>query len=317
MIRLAPWLLSTGCWVTGAEIATKLGTPDVPVDSEVAVETDDTEVSSETDDTEASSETDDTELARLPCADVDAGTRSGRVATGDLVGATNNHHARCVLSPGAVDVAVAWTAPVAGCWRLDTQGSTFDTVLTLFGECGGDALTCDDDGFDVTTGASAVTRRFALGESALAVIDALGPSGDWQLNATPTTQLVPDIDAGSAFGDQPMAAGDTTTSDTTLNPSDPADCPFPSGRDVLVRWVAPSAGRWRFELYSDFDASLALYGRCDARPRRCVDGEELFAPEVIEAYLFAGEDVVIRVAGFDPQLIDAYAGPFQLYVDLL
>lgn len=52
----------------------------------------------------------------------------------------------CVAPSGAADVAFAWTAPYAGFFDVSTEGSTFDTVLSIRrGACDGEELLCVDD----------------------------------------------------------------------------------------------------------------------------------------------------------------------------
>ncbi|MDH5491765.1 MAG: CAP domain-containing protein [Myxococcales bacterium] len=45
----------------------------------------------------------------------------------------------------APEVAIQWTAPYAGTFRFSTEGTGFDTVLSVRSSCGGEELGCNDD----------------------------------------------------------------------------------------------------------------------------------------------------------------------------
>jgi len=78
--------------------------------------------------------------------DVDLGTATGTVDTGTNAGAST----AVTACENSSDVLVfAWTAPSTSTYTFDTNGSNFDTVLTLWTQedhCGADEDTCDDDG---------------------------------------------------------------------------------------------------------------------------------------------------------------------------
>jgi hypothetical protein len=91
---------------------------------------------------------------------------------------------------GGPEAVLTWTAPSAGIYQLDTNGSTFDTVLAAYK---GNPLTsctelgCNDDGATLSNGASAIRITVVVGDSVTLVVDSkaapLGPAS-FNLNIT-------------------------------------------------------------------------------------------------------------------------------------
>ena len=89
---------------------------------------------------------------------------------------------------GAPDVAILWTPSLSGCYTLDTEGSDFDTTLSLMDYSGEptcsdvDVIECDDDDGSGTT--SSLSYSATGGVSVLIVIDGYedDDDGDYVLN---------------------------------------------------------------------------------------------------------------------------------------
>jgi hypothetical protein len=97
------------------------------------------------------------------------------------MGATSGFEGECGES-GAPDMAYAWEAPSTDCYRFDTEGSGFDTVLRVFSDCSIES-SCDDDG--APTGlTSRIQVSASAGEAFILVIDGFSASdfGDFVLN---------------------------------------------------------------------------------------------------------------------------------------
>ncbi|HJL14448.1 MAG TPA: CAP domain-containing protein [Sandaracinaceae bacterium LLY-WYZ-13_1] len=75
---------------------------------------------------------------------------------------------------GVPDVAFRYTAPVAGTYRFDTEGSGFDTVLSIRAGCGGEELACNDDIRRGAVTASRLTVDLAACETVVVVVDGFG-----------------------------------------------------------------------------------------------------------------------------------------------
>ena len=120
------------------------------------------------------------------------------VATGSTSGGYNQFSPSCVNNSNANDVAYLWTAPLTAVYTFTTDGSGFDTVLTVLeGACDGEVLACDDD--DGEGARSLVKLTLDEGQAVIFVIDAYGSnSGNYQLNIL--EPCIPDCD-GKNCGD--------------------------------------------------------------------------------------------------------------------
>ena len=127
--------------------------------------------------------TETTAVGTCACAeyDEDLGTTTGAaVSSGSTFGLGDDFSGSCG-SVGIADTALLWTAPSAGCYTFDTDGSDFDTVLYLTDDCGTTESACDDDGLGIDN-LSSLDKFFSAGESALIVIDGFDSPGNYVLN---------------------------------------------------------------------------------------------------------------------------------------
>ncbi|HJK98801.1 MAG TPA: hypothetical protein RMF84_16390 [Polyangiaceae bacterium LLY-WYZ-14_1] len=85
------------------------------------------------------------------CPSVDLGTVDQARLTGSTTDLSDDFDAPCA-GLGGRDVSIRWTAPTAGRYRIDTAGSDFDAVLTIYRGCLDDQapLACDDDDDELT-----------------------------------------------------------------------------------------------------------------------------------------------------------------------
>ena len=158
-----------------------------------------------------------------------------------------------------------WTAPGAGSVWLDTRGSEFDTVLTVFGTDPPDATSriCENDNLSTRPGVTASALRFATTASQTYLIritrrDATEPAGFAKLNLTTTTPLdpYPRWIAGfpSLTGPAALETADqdhdglTNLAELALGTS-PI---LPNSSSVLIPLATPNG--WQVEAYLDRDA---------------------------------------------------------------
>ncbi|MCA9488628.1 MAG: hypothetical protein KC621_01855, partial [Myxococcales bacterium] len=84
---------------------------------------------------------------------------------------------------GAPDIAFRFTAPEAGRYEVTTVGSSFDTLLSIRSDCGGEELACNDD---IGRGMpqSSLEIRLEACQTVLIVVDGYGAmdSGDVVVN---------------------------------------------------------------------------------------------------------------------------------------
>ena len=87
------------------------------------------------------------ELEPVDCA-IDLGERFPLEVTGSTDGREDGYGgASCGLGGDAVeDVAFRWTAPAGGTYQISTEGSAYDTFLSVrMGSCAGREIACNDD----------------------------------------------------------------------------------------------------------------------------------------------------------------------------
>jgi len=107
------------------------------------------------------------------------------VATGTNAGAGDDVDGYCGSS-GGQDVSFLWEAPTSDCYVIDTEGSSYDTVLRLYssdGEavtCGTDStgeLACDDDGGSISL-TSSIRYTFVEDAEYVIVVDGYSSSSE-------------------------------------------------------------------------------------------------------------------------------------------
>jgi hypothetical protein len=205
------------------------------------------------DEDEEEEDEDDGTVYSGDCPQVDVGSAVGEdIASGSTAGGDDNW-GWCGGEPteGALDsasagssspdVSLAWQAPASGEYTAYTQGSRFDTTLTLIeGSCGGDVLECDDDGGRDLD--SAITFDADEGQTYIFVLDGFGngDDGDWEFSI---------VEGGNPWrGDSgDWDHGDTGRRSRSLGKSVPSALPEirtrfgPTGVDIKV---SGGAGGW-------------------------------------------------------------------------
>jgi hypothetical protein len=120
------------------------------------------------------------------CLDtVDVASTGSTVAWGNTLDGEDVVTPTCGSSIGE-DALVEWTAPEAGCFLFDTEGSAFDTVLSHLTSCGEPTvIECNDDDGSANTWSSLIMDVDA-GETVLLAVSGYDTAGgDWTLNVTP------------------------------------------------------------------------------------------------------------------------------------
>jgi hypothetical protein len=203
-------------------------------------------------------------------------------------------------------------APSAGCFSFDTSESDYDTLLYLLDGCNGSELACNDDVNAGVQNTSSVGYEVAAAQQIVIVLDALNAntSGNFQLDINPTDRIEPDSNIGT---DTTSQVGNTSGSDTSLEPE---ICEYDSGADIIIGWTAPYASVWTFSLSTGgttFDSVLSLHRQCSSDAFICDDALAPGGGESVDALLYEGEDILIRVGGYDNGA-GPESGPFQLEI---
>ena len=210
-----------------------------------------------------------------------------------LVGQPDSFGLSCGTFGGS-DVAFLWRAPFTGRFRVDTAGSTVDTIVgALDSECAGLELACaDDSGPDLS---GQIELDLLGGQVVTFVVDSFGVGvGDVVLNIAevPVDSKCPDGDFGTQL---PLTIPGQTAGapNVRLGSCGGFDAP-----EIEALWTAPVAGFYRFEIVeSDFDPLMyLLFGACDAPELACsADGNGV--NPVIDVFLDTVQPVVIVVDG--------------------
>jgi cysteine-rich repeat protein len=153
--------------------------------------------------------------------DRNLGVLSDGTFTGTISPATtpDSGAAGCSGSTGGLDVVLAWSPQTSGRYRIDTETSTYDTVLEVRTGCDGPiSIACDDDGGTTLGTSSALTVDVVAGQTYRLWLDAFdGPtttsSGTWVLTITdlgPSTAVCGD---GATSGVEECDDGGTVDGD--------------------------------------------------------------------------------------------------------
>ncbi len=120
------------------------------------------------------------------CPMSDLGSALGdALAVGNTQTQSNDFDAPCAGGGGSPDIAFAWRAPADGCFQFDTNGSGYDTALTIRPSCVRPIIACDDDGG--TAPDSLIQLDVRAGQDRIIVVDGFSDfsSGFYQLNINP------------------------------------------------------------------------------------------------------------------------------------
>jgi hypothetical protein len=293
---------------------------------------------------DCSNETDDDGDGKVDCHDADCdctcpsqdlgSMRGPQVATGSTGGRPDLDAGSCG-GDGAPDASFVWTAPSDGAFRIDTEGSMFDTVLYAQegNVCGGTEIACNG----LT---SEILLVLALGEPVVIIVDGyLDESGEFTLNIADVTEAQEsscadgyDTDADGAVDcadddcAQPCrcpmdnldnALGEpVVTGNTVLRGNrGSSTCGGNSAPDAGFAWTAPQTATYRIHTNgSSFDTVLYVQeGDACGGPELVCDDDTHGSQSQVVLNLTAGETVVITVDGF----FGDDAGDFALNIECL
>lgn len=83
------------------------------------------------------------------CNLTDIGSTVPQVQVGTTTGSSNDTDPQSCAYSGGIEVAFKFTAPSAGSYTFDTQGSSFDTVLYAYDTPACTEIACDDDTYSL------------------------------------------------------------------------------------------------------------------------------------------------------------------------
>jgi hypothetical protein len=238
------------------------------------------------------------------CPADDLGNTAPQTSGGTTTGLPNVYDGSCGGGSGP-EIGLLFTAPVDGTYVIDTNGSSYDTTLSVLdgSACAGTELACDDDGGDGTQ--SLVVVDLAAGQEVSIMVDGFGAgsSGNYVLNIGVIAGTCPDDDLGSTVPQ--TVNGDTSTGDN----SGGAACGGLGGNDEAWTFTAPNDGVFVFDtIGSATDTILYLLdGDCNGASLGCNDDASGTA-SALTVPLTSGQDIVVVVDG------DGVGGAYTLNV---
>ncbi len=243
----------------------------------------------------------------------------GSTASGTTTGATTDGAADCGSSLASPDVWYTMTPSCPGLLRLDTCGSSYDTVLSVHSACPGtiaNELACNDDNITSLQGCpgirdSALSLNVVGGTTyTIRVSGFNGLSGDFTLNSSY-------MNTGSDnCADAPTVPdGAYVFTNCTANTDGPTEglCSFccsdlQVNGDLWFRYVAASTGTVNVDTCGSvdpvFDTKIAVYaGGCPSGPDTAIacNDDACGAFGTLSATSFhstAGQPYLIRVGGY-------------------
>src|SRR5262249_55695285 len=118
------------------------------------------------------------------CPQTDLGSQLPVSVTGNTSTWVNQVDPSCAFTFDAPDVTFLWTAPAAGTYEMDTQGSNIDTVLfVLNGTCAGTELACNDDDPAIAP-QSRLMLSLTSGQQVVVAVTDFGDVGTYALHIT-------------------------------------------------------------------------------------------------------------------------------------
>jgi len=163
------------------------------------------------------------------------------VFAGDTVAATHRLTPSCAPGGGtAPDRQYAWTAPADGTYRFTTEGSAYDTVLSVQATCDGGELACNDDTASGTSWSS-LSVDLVSGQTVIVNVD--GYSGG-------TGAFVVNIFAGGC-GDGVVQLGEEACDDGNTTDLDGCSgaCAIEAVDGALRIVDGPDASEGRLEIF--------------------------------------------------------------------
>jgi hypothetical protein len=214
---------------------------------------------------------------------------------GNTQGATGDNTSACSGSD-MLDVWHIYTPAKSGNATFSLAGSSFDTTLAVYDQCGGTELICNDDAagtrqsevtMPVNGGTSYLIRVAGYdnqtGLYVLTITQNEPPQNDECSNAVMITEGIP------FYGSIESASNDGNSS-----------CGGSNERDVWHIFTPTRTGLFIFRLYAAFESSLAVFDQCQGTELACNDNTCNNAGSEVVMHMIKNTSYLIRVAGTNP-----------------
>jgi subtilisin-like proprotein convertase family protein len=212
---------------------------------------------------------------------------------GTTVGATGSNTSGC----GDNDTNDVWhvfTPAAADLYSFSLCGSSFDTTLAVYDECGGTELACNDDSCGYQ---SMLSLWLEAGEDYYIRIAGYGgETGSYTLVAEPVSPVFNDDCMDAAFIEEDFAASGTTIGATGFIESSCASDDF---YDVWYVYTPVQSGIAAIEIQNaTFDTTLSVWDGCGGAELACNDDYGEVELSCVEIFVQGGTEYFIRVAGY-------------------
>ncbi len=218
---------------------------------------------------------------------------------GSTEGATGEDTSGCSSSDDK-DIWHIFTPAQSGLVVISLRGSSFDTTLAIYDQCGGTELICNDDSegttqsqitISVDAGTSYLIRiagyNHRMGDYTLTINYISSPENDDCANAIEVVAGFP------YFGSNIGATGESTS-----------NCSSSDDKDVWHIFTPTQSGIATISLIgSSFDTILAVYDQCSGTELNCNDNAGDAQSEIV-MQLEAGTPYLLRIAGDNHQTGD-------------
>ncbi len=224
---------------------------------------------------------------------------------GSTVGATGTDITTCGDSDSA-DVWHSFTPLSTSSYTISLCGSSFDTTLAVFYDCGAAELACNDDECDLQ---SEIDIELTAGhEYFIRVAGYNGDTGNYILLVTGGGAVLENdncIDATEVTLDTPYS-GNTSLATGTYT----SYCGSNDTIDVWHYFTPVDTGTYTVSLMgSSFDTTLVIFDECGGMELVCNDDCDNQYQSKITMRLTGGQTYLIRVAGYNGEF-----GAYQLIV---
>ena len=235
---------------------------------------------------------------------------SGQGACGAFVNDPNNYSS-CASGAMKADRWYSFRPTTGRNYRIDTCGSNYDTLLSVYDACGGNELACNNDYVTgPSTGCSSNRSRIGsmpmnAGQTYLIRISTASStflSSTSAMNLSITT--APASAPNNACETATTAIVGTNAFDTTEATNDTiATCNTTLSRDVWFRFSASGRGKARFATCpgTSLNTVLSVYDGCFGNELACNDNANITGCStqsiVSDIQMVEGQAVLVRVAG--------------------
>ncbi len=243
------------------------------------------------------------------CANAITVPAAGGTFSGSTVTATSDGTASCGGATAGNDLWYSFTAPAAGTLTLNTCGSAFDTVVSLFAACGGTQLSCGDDsaagiGPCPSTTQSYLQQILTGGQSIRIRLGGYnGATGTFTLSASwvasgPTVPANDNCSGAITVSAGSPAATGTNAAATTSTGENPTCAAASKG--IWYNFTAARAGSYTFntEGSAQIDTVLTLYSGCGGTQLACDDDSGTGNLSALTTTLTAGQNIKVMIASY-------------------